>query len=356
MILRTAAYLRTDEPVSQSVSQVPTNAHSPAMILRQQAHWRKLHTETFDTEKFNKWIERIPGCSPCRANFRKILEYSPPRFDDWFKWTWEVHNEVNSKIGKSIVAWEEACNRWNWNGTFPGPVNRKRHRKIVTAIGPNRIDRQRHCISSWIDAGFEVIAMQTARELPLFQPLFSDLKIEWVESNDVESFYNFPTQKIRNLANVPETMLLNSDCEMSGDYQLDETDSISEFFIRWNYTSGVYRAREFEWGLDGMHLTDEAKKVIPQDFPFCIGQAMWDYAVPWLLMHHDIPFRINHGQWLLHEDHQQNWKDEYWWKGSHWMQDRYGVNPMWFRETFRKDIEPNWKYDRNTGRWNQQKE
>lgn len=351
MIVRAAAYLRTDEPVSETVKQVPTSAHSPAITLRQQAHWRKLHTENFDTEKLNKWIERIPGCSTCRDNFRKILESSPPRFYDWFRWTWEIHNSVNAKIGKPLVEWDEACNQWNWNGTFPVPTKRNRHRKIVTAIGPNRIDRQRHCIASWIDAGFEVVAMQTQSELVLFQPLFSDMPINWVESNDVESFYNFKTQKIRNLVNVPSAMVLNSDCEMSGDYQLDETDSISEFFVRWNYADGVYNAREFQWGLDGVYLTDEAKAAVPKDFPFCIGQSMWDYALPCILQMAEIPFRINHGQWLLHVDHSQNWTDEYWWKGAHWMQDRYGINPMLFRETYRMDLEPGWRYDQQHGKW-----
>lgn len=112
MIQRTAVYVRTDEPVTESLKHVPFIATSPAINQRQRDHWKKLHTENFDAEKFEKWIERIPGCSTCRDNFRKLIESNPPRFDDWFKWTWEIHNAVNAKIGKPIMDWDAACELW----------------------------------------------------------------------------------------------------------------------------------------------------------------------------------------------------------------------------------------------------
>lgn len=73
--------------------------------------------------------------------------------------------------------------------------------------------------------------MQTGDELTAFKTLFSDLVIDWVLSDDVDSFYNFKTQRIRNLVSIAGAMLINSDCEMSGDCELDETDSISEFLF-----------------------------------------------------------------------------------------------------------------------------
>lgn len=313
--------------------------------------WRELFLSVSTEDDLQAWKAKIPkyGCS-CSDFYLAYEVENPPTFPLPFRWKYDLKSAVNAKLNHPNITYEQAFAEW-YGTQFARPVRRKRHRKVVTAIGPNRIERQRHCISTWIDAGFDVIAMQTGDELTAFKTLFSDLVIDWVLSDDVDSFYNFKTQRIRNLVSIAGAMLINSDCEMSGDCELDETDSISEFFIRWNYSDGVYIAREFEWGLDGVYLTNEAKSVIPKDFPFCIGQAMWDYALPCILQKAGIPFRINHGQWLLHLDHLQNWTDEYWWKGAHWMQGRYGINPMWFRETYRKDLEPDWKYNRITGKW-----
>jgi hypothetical protein len=114
MIVRTAVYVRSDEPSTETVKHIPGVAYSPAITQRQQAHWKKLHTESFDSEKFQRWVERIPGCSTCRENFRKILEINPPRFDDWQRWSWEIHNAVNEKIGKPEFTYQEACQLWGW--------------------------------------------------------------------------------------------------------------------------------------------------------------------------------------------------------------------------------------------------
>lgn len=80
----------------------------------QREHWRKLHTEIFTEESFKIWVDTIPGCPSCKNDFKKILENNPPRFNDWHRWSWEVHNIVNAKINKPEISWEEACRIWNW--------------------------------------------------------------------------------------------------------------------------------------------------------------------------------------------------------------------------------------------------
>jgi hypothetical protein len=75
---------------------------------RQRDHWAKLHTQSFDASAFESWVATIPGCSTCQRDFRKLLETNPPRYDDWFRWTVEIHNLVNQKLGKPILSFEEA--------------------------------------------------------------------------------------------------------------------------------------------------------------------------------------------------------------------------------------------------------
>lgn len=80
----------------------------------QREHWKRLHTEIFTEESFNLWVDTIPGCPSCKQDFKKILETNPPRFNDWHRWSWEVHNIVNKKINKTELTWEEASKIWGW--------------------------------------------------------------------------------------------------------------------------------------------------------------------------------------------------------------------------------------------------
>lgn len=91
-------------------------AKIPHIQLDQQRdHWRKLHTTIFTPQEFELWIQAIPGCSSCQRDFRRLIENNAPRFDDWHKWTWEIHNAVNEKLGKQLIAWTDAIQLWNWS-------------------------------------------------------------------------------------------------------------------------------------------------------------------------------------------------------------------------------------------------
>ena len=92
-----------------------TDAQKEALLDRQRAHWAKLHTTRFTPEEFESWIASIPGCSSCQRDFRKLLETNPPRYNDWQRWSWEIHNQVNAKIGKPEIDWQSACELWGWS-------------------------------------------------------------------------------------------------------------------------------------------------------------------------------------------------------------------------------------------------
>ena len=104
--------------VVRRVERVQINPIAQAATLqRQRDHWAKLHTTRFTPEEFELWVQSIPGCATCQRDFRKLLETHTPRFDDWHRWSWQIHNAVNEKIGKPIVSWQDACKLWNWDLT-----------------------------------------------------------------------------------------------------------------------------------------------------------------------------------------------------------------------------------------------
>jgi hypothetical protein len=89
-------------------------AKQTSLVELQRDHWQKLHTTQFTPEEFEAWIQSIPGCSTCQRNLRRRLETLPPRYDDWNRFTWELHNSVNKEIGKPEFTWSEACKKYNW--------------------------------------------------------------------------------------------------------------------------------------------------------------------------------------------------------------------------------------------------
>jgi glycosyltransferase involved in cell wall biosynthesis len=69
--------------------------------------WKELHTEAKPSEEWlASWISKIPkyGCT-CTASFREIIKDNPARFNDWKRWTWEIHNSVNLKLKKPLYSW-----------------------------------------------------------------------------------------------------------------------------------------------------------------------------------------------------------------------------------------------------------
>lgn len=319
--------------------------------------WAELHTEKKPAQLwFNQWSAKVPwfGCS-CGAFLSEFVKNSPPRFDDWFRWTWELHDAVDKHINKPTVTIDEAIRIWR----PPAPSSpRVNGCKIVTAFSPKRLDRQRDCLESWLRSGFDVIALQTTQELIWARKAF--VGVEWVEENDVTDCYDFDTQKIRNLLGQSKdepVFLLNSDIEMCEKNGLDRfKDSLKAsrptFYLRWNY-SGRDMASEFKWGLDGLLIWPEDLASIPKDLPCGIGHAMWDYVVPYLLKTHGRGFTIDHYPWLMHENHPQNWSDHSWHVGFDWLlKQGYHVDYEAFRKgSYRRSMDPEFVYSVADGKW-----
>jgi hypothetical protein len=324
--------------------------------------WRDLFTVVKTQGELFAWESRIPKYDcPCSSFYSNWKSINMPTFPLSNRWKYNLKSAVNAKLNKPNLSWQEACQVWGWDEpieTLPlypsqktPPVRLERKNAIVTALSPNRIDRQVLCIKTWLASGFKVIANQTDKEMESFPKVFHEISdlIEWRVNNDVESFYDFKTQKIRNLLAIEDVILINSDCEMAGEYDWQSGDT-STFFLRWNYKPGK-EPREFEWGIDGAWLTREAWAALPEDFPYCIGQAMWDYAVPHILNIKGIPFKIEHKAWLFHEEHKQNWTQVYWQKGADWLEANGYYSELQYSDGFRQSLDPDWYYDYNRGFW-----
>jgi muconolactone delta-isomerase len=75
-------------------------------------HRRALARAGDDSGYLRSLAQRLP-CGQCRADFVAILAAHPPRWDDYFAWTVEVHNDVNTRLGKPAVTVEAARILWS---------------------------------------------------------------------------------------------------------------------------------------------------------------------------------------------------------------------------------------------------
>ena len=48
----------------------------------------------------------------CADEFAEIEGRIPIRYDDWPIWTFDIHNEVNIKLGKPVMAIQDALAIW----------------------------------------------------------------------------------------------------------------------------------------------------------------------------------------------------------------------------------------------------
>ena len=75
-------------------------------------HTLALHATTEKTkESFQITIHTLCehfGCETCKVHFKKFIDDNPLKNQNYFKWTWELHNSVNRKLNKPILSLEDA--------------------------------------------------------------------------------------------------------------------------------------------------------------------------------------------------------------------------------------------------------
>lgn len=78
-------------------------------------YWGMLHKAALaNVLDFPELVQLFPAllpCPKCSNDFRKIIE-DYPLTGNYFIWSVDVHNQVNKKLGKSQVSYEDAHRQW----------------------------------------------------------------------------------------------------------------------------------------------------------------------------------------------------------------------------------------------------
>ena len=287
-------------------------------------HWADLHSyRGTDVAGFYKnWKRGIPKNCDCTAAWRELTKRNPPPLHEaeaFWRWGVDRHNDVNTKLGKPHLHLDEAYAIFRPTSYKPQSFDVP----FVTALSrlPKHLERQAACLDSWVNFGAKILATNTAEEIAELQPIYPQVA-QWIQCNEVSTAYNYPTQLIRNMAGVAvlldqPVLLINSDIEVRGaQHVLNEimADECQVLGIRWNYDKpGEYwNATQFQWGIDAMGFTPMQAKLIPRDFPMAVGQAMWDYAVPYFQLRDGGNLRLIHERFFFHQTHPNHRHQDAW--------------------------------------------
>ena len=92
---------------------VVTNITTHEQVDQLRKLWFELHT-TVTTHTLGSWEAKLRslGMCSCATKYDKIKKANPPRTDDFFVWTWEIHNEVNINLDKPTFSLQDAIIKW----------------------------------------------------------------------------------------------------------------------------------------------------------------------------------------------------------------------------------------------------
>ena len=323
--------------------------------------WQELHEYSGNNPElfYNNWKPRIPsvGCD-CRKHWEEIEAANPPVFsssDEFFEWGVHRHNEVNHKLGKHVLEMEEAYAFFRPRA-YPA-YSMDKYCYAVTALSrlPKHLEVQQKCLDSWINMGLRIYAVNTADEIKDLQKIYPQI-YQFIECNETATDYEYPTQRIQRLLQVADDLdhpvaLINSDIEVYGpqEYLAPNEDAV-KLGVRWDYGNKRCNSQEFEWGIDVVTMTPRQSRELPKDFPFAIGHAMWDYAVPELMQMKGYDLDFLHKRYLFHKQHKVHWNKDSLAFGRQWMRDNLGsvavTEPDW--AAWRKTLDPTRKYIHGT--------
>lgn len=280
--------------------------------------WARLHRNKIHTiEWFSAWLASLPP-NGCNCNYDEAITAVPVRYNDWFRWSVDLHNWVNrTKTHKRELSYEEAEQIW---------IEHPSRLLAVTSLSPLACHREseRAAIKSWQAIGLEILSVNLPEETARLASEYPDIAFAIGEP---ASGFGRRTPTINSLLDHGygrDILLVNSDCSIHAEASVLVAPSV---LLRYNWKAARQNTKREQWGLDAFVLTPDLVRTIPR-LPFGIGQPMWDYWIAWHLEQHCDLNWIGEPV-LFHKAHGLNWTPNDCWIGREWIKEHYGATVDW---------------------------
>lgn len=190
---------------------------------------------------------------------------------------------------------------------------------LCTSLMPNNFDLQYKAVSSWREAGFEIISVNCEEEISQLNGKFIDVKFISV-SRDARLEYGKPLVYIDDaLAALTTTKasingIINSDIVLRAPGLSEKLEDVIKGKCLFANRTDVYKIKEtygphYKLGYD-LFLFDPSLPIRIPTSNFCLGMPWWDYWLPVAAMLTGfLPVYID-SHIAFHQKHTTNWAND----------------------------------------------
>ncbi len=162
----------------------------------------------------------------------------------------------------------------------------------ITSIAPGHknFDNQAKAIESWVNAGYEVVSMNSEEEIELLKD-FKNVKFVSTLRHNKHMFgkpYVIVSAIIDYLKEVKSehSLIINSDIIINDTNNITESlKARSEEGIivmnRGDFQEDMSQFKAYDKGFDGFFINGKDLYVFPQTI-LCLGQCHWDFWLPYI--------------------------------------------------------------------------
>lgn len=181
---------------------------------------------------------------------------------------------------------------------------------------PEQFQTQRECVDTWIAAGCNVIAFQSAAEINQFDPNKWQ-GVQFVETEPSKHFRQFVP--ISNMARWVEqkegyALIVNADCRLSASSDMMyKLATISKeglvYLVRHDVDEKGRKTRQ-PYGMDAFIFPTKSASLFPNSDVLCMGKPWWDWVLPLSFSRAGKTISSPLFEVLLHTIHTVRWSNE----------------------------------------------
>ncbi|EMG37884.1 Tetratricopeptide repeat containing protein [Desulfocurvibacter africanus PCS] len=271
----------------------PDEAHAECQRIA------KVHDADPDVWALLGWLEMAAGrTSVALSLFKRALRVDP--------------GHVMSLVNSAYLSRSQACHAHDGPSEVLG-----RRVCIATSIPPKHTGTTRACVSTWLSAGFEVLSVNPAEELPLLESRFPEVRFV-AAPRDGREHFGKPLVYIEDMLKALQETgadvlgIVNADIAFcrGGDFLgfvIRQAEGGMLFGPRVDIarpdaqTAGMYHC-----GFDYFFFDREAVPDL-SDSGFCIGVPWWDIFFPYAFLLQGLPVRMNLSPVAYHLAHDVHW-------------------------------------------------
>lgn len=193
----------------------------------------------------------------------------------------------------------------------------------ITSIAPGHknYDNQLNAVKSWINAGYEVVSMNSQDEIEELKGKFENVKFVPTNRHNKKIFgkpYVIASAIIDYLIEVKSkySLIINSDIIIKDKNRYTEKlKALSNDGIvimnRYDYDNDIAVSKIYEDGFDGFFINEKYLGVFPQTL-LCLGQCHWDYWLPYTASINGAKIIKSKEPYIYHKKHPVQYSVENW--------------------------------------------